>query len=225
MPNSHILQRLSEPLTLERRLQSLAVLTEILSWDLGEPQVSFDCHWRKKARRAIIDNYQGDRVYTVFSSAGALLEGSVHDCWFAKDKVLAQTLRKSVPDVLQRFVDDALIDSTAVTFNGWLLAGDLGWSAGGELPTCENDLDGADCILSIVEGGPESFQEWAEENYERDIDVLAVEHIYMHNPLSEDIVRRLNPSVTLGQAASELARIGYPSQSFEKALRGGANGK
>lgn len=214
MSNSHILERLSEPLTLERRLQSLAVLTEILSWDLGEPIVSFDCRWRNGARRAIIDDYQGDRVYAVFSSVGALLEGSVHDCPFAKKKVRANTLRNSVPDLLRRFVDDALIEGTSVTFNGWRMLDDRKWSSGCELPSCGNDLDGADHILSIVEYGPESFQEWAEENYERDVDIEIIEHIYTHKSLSENIVRNLNPSVSLGQVASEIDQIGYPSKNL-----------
>ncbi len=212
LSKTHLLERLPEPRELERRLQSLAVLTGILSWNLGEPRVSFDCHWRKETRRAIIDDYQGDRAYIVFSPVGALLEGAVHDCLFSRDKARAQALRSSVPDVLQSFVDDRLINGTSVTFIGWSLPGDPEWSAGGELPRCKSDSDGANCILSIVEGDAESFREWAEENYERDIDALLVEQIYSHSSLNENLVRGLNPSLSLGQIAPEVARIGYPSR-------------
>lgn len=206
----HILKRIPNPIELERQFQALTILTGILSWGLCEARVSFNSRWRKTARRAIIDNYQGDRAYVVFSLEGALLEGSVHDCSFANDQDRAESFRENIPYLLKPFVDHELILGGLVTFSAWSLAGETSWNSGCELPDPEEDLDGAESILSIAEFGPESFQAWAEENYEVDLDLRYIEQIYRNCILTEEVVSGLNPSLTLKKLESELTRIGCP---------------
>ncbi|PQO37684.1 hypothetical protein DTL21_06990 [Bremerella cremea] len=209
----HILQRLPDPNTLERRLQSLAVLTEILSWDLGEPRVSFDATWRKNARQALIDNYQGDRAVFAFTESGTLVEGSVHDCPLIRDKNRCKLQRINTPSILRSYVDEGLIENNRVTFNAWYLHADLEWSFGAELPTQGDDTDGAELLLFLVVGDAEGFQTWAEENYEQDFDLSPIKQIFDHVPLTNPLVRQLNVAVSLREVASTIRKTGYPIAS------------
>lgn len=56
---------------------------------------------------------------------------------------------------------------------------------------------------------PEQYTVFADEYYERDVDVRDVAAIYRHEPLSVELVRRLNPDVDLASLADDVAEIGY----------------
>ena len=51
---------------------------------------------------------------------------------------------------------------------------------------------------------------FAEEYYEREIAVADVASIYRYEPLTTDLVRRLNPKVETISFADDIEEIGYP---------------
>jgi len=65
-------------------------------------------------------------------------------------------------------------------------------------------------MLSILDGQPNSYVEWATEYYETEIETQPVEHIYQHLPANNDIVKSLNPDATLGKLNNRFVQIGYP---------------
>ncbi len=73
------------------------------------------------------------------------------------------------------------------------------------------DPDGSEFLLSNLDGQPATYQRYAAAYYERDVDVRSIEHVYAHRPLTESIVASLNRELTLGDLATEMAEIGYPS--------------
>jgi len=157
----HTIKQLPKPFTLARNLQSFAVLTEILSHDVGEPFISFKSDWKHDASQALIDNYQGDWVYFGFSEAGSLIEGST----------------------------------------AW---------AGSDIDDIGDDSDGADVMMHMLVGGATTFKDWAEENYEMEIDAELVELIFSHEKLNDAIVKKLNPRISLKKIEPELKNIGFP---------------
>ena len=72
------------------------------------------------------------------------------------------------------------------------------------------DPDGSADLLGILAGRPEQYAAFAGEYYERDVDVGEVAAIYRHEPLSVELVRRLNPDIDLASLADDIAEIGYP---------------
>ena len=65
-------------------------------------------------------------------------------------------------------------------------------------------------MLSILDCGPNSHIEWVTECYEEKIDSEAVHHTYEQLPLSNLVLKTLNPDATMGRIQNHLVRIGYP---------------
>jgi hypothetical protein len=57
-----------------------------------------------------------------------------------------------------------------------------------------------------------STQQWAEDYYGRAVPLRRVQSVYRHEPLTERLVRALNPDVTLAGLAEDVAEIGYPAE-------------
>jgi len=205
----HTIKQLPKPFTLARNLQSFAVLTEILSHDVGEPFISFKSDWKHDASQALIDNYQGDWVYFGFSEAGSLIEGAVHDCRLTGNETRSIRLAEDIPQILDGLVGRSLFSSVDVTFNGWWIEGSTAW-AGSDIDDIGDDSDGADVMMHMLVGGATTFKDWAEENYEMEIEAELVELIFSHEKLNDAIVKKLNPRISLKKIEPELKNIGFP---------------
>jgi hypothetical protein len=80
-------------------------------------------------------------------------------------------------------------------------------------PPDETDPDGSEFLLSDLDGRPETYQAYASEYFDADVDVASVAHVYQHRPLTNAIVTSLNPELSLADLAADLKEIGYPSLS------------
>ncbi|HKA21876.1 MAG TPA: hypothetical protein VKN18_26605, partial [Blastocatellia bacterium] len=69
--------------------------------------------------------------------------------------------------------------------------------------------DGSDQLLAMLDGKPETYREFAEEYYERDIPLFVIEHIYKHQPLTDEIIASLNPDVAFADLKADIENIGY----------------
>jgi hypothetical protein len=93
----------------------------------------------------------------------------------------------------------------------WRRSGDEAWKIGEiDFPEGENDPDGSDQMLSILDGDPTAYQEFAEAYYERKIPLSAIKHIYEHKSLTGEIVRLLNQDISIGELQTDIEEIGYP---------------
>lgn len=167
---------------------------------------------------ASMRNGSGDEYSIVFSAVGAYVRGFDHESPmspYAADGPWPGVLDE-VPDVFQpcvqepAFCDDGMPRVTACL---WREAGDGGWSAGSiDFPDGQTeDPDGADYLFQLlVDRSPEAFQQWAEDYYEVPVDLEAVRHIFSSRPLTDDVVRALNPEIGLADLAEDVAEIGYP---------------
>ena len=72
------------------------------------------------------------------------------------------------------------------------------------------DRGGHGLFELLVEGTPEAYRNWAEEYYETDVSLPAVEHVYALRPLTPVIVTQLNPEVELADLDLDIDEIGYP---------------
>ena len=50
------------------------------------------------------------------------------------------------------------------------------------------DADGSADILSMLDGVPDTYGAWALEYYERDLPLKAIESVYQHRALTEELV-------------------------------------
>jgi hypothetical protein len=63
---------------------------------------------------------------------------------------------------------------------------------------------------SILAGEPRQYVQFAADYYEREIDVSDVALVYRHVPLTQALVKRLNPDVDLEAVMEDISEIGYP---------------
>ena len=76
----------------------------------------------------------------------------------------------------------------------------------------EDDPDGSEYMLSILDGRPSTYREFAEAYHEKPLDVDAIEHIYRHAPLTNEIIARLNNGITLESLTADVEQIAYPQR-------------
>ena len=68
-------------------------------------------------------------------------------------------------------------------------------------PPGHPDPDGSAFLLSDLDGRPETYRAWAAGYYERDVGLEAVEHVYLHRPLTAEVVARTQPVGVPGRVA------------------------
>src|SRR5262249_42380458 len=64
-------------------------------------------------------------------------------------------------------------------------------------------------MLSILDGQPSSYKEFAESYYEKSGNLDAIERIYGHEPLTAETVYLLNDEITLESFTTDPAQIDY----------------
>ena len=151
----------------------------------------------------------------MFNSHGAIIKGFVHESLmspFVDDppKVWRGVL-ESVPSEFRDFLSEPAIEIEATTFCIWRRYSDSFWQVGDIDYPEGDDPDGSEDLLSILDGKPETYQNFAAEYFEEDIPLVAVKHIYAHKPLSDDIISELNAEVSKGELQDDIEEIGYPN--------------
>jgi hypothetical protein len=66
-------------------------------------------------------------------------------------------------------------------------------------------------LLRLLDGDPEGYRAWAEDYFETAVMRSAVDHIFGHCPLTEEIVKALNPELSLADLAEDASEIAYPT--------------
>ncbi|TDC55467.1 hypothetical protein E1281_12490 [Actinomadura sp. KC345] len=201
--------------------QSFAVLDAVLSAD-GDATYAFDGRWAEDEELASMDNGSGDEYSIVFSPAGAFVRGFDHESpmspYAGEDHELWPGLVESVPERFAgQAAEPAFSDEDGflvATVCLWRLHDDPAWRTGDiEFPPEEEstDPDGSDRLFTLLaEGTPGAYCAYAADYFEVSPDPAAVKDVFEHRPLTDGLVRRLNPHVDLASLTEILGAIGYP---------------
>jgi hypothetical protein len=202
------LEALPDVAPLKRLLQAMAMLDAILQPDWQYRYYSFNALWAKGQMMGSMRNCQGDEFFALFNNHGVFLKGFVHESPMAR--IPSKHFYRDLPREFDECRREAAFSPEDVTFCLWRLIGQPAWSYGKvDFPLYE-DVDGSAYILSMLDGAPGTYRSWAGEYYERDVPIRAIETIYRHQPLTEELVFALNPQQSLEKLGSDIAEIGYP---------------
>ncbi|MFD5857593.1 hypothetical protein [Streptomyces chartreusis] len=211
--------QLPEIAVLREHSRSIAVLEAVLSPEWENRYHSFDDHWSETESMASMRSGSGDEYSIVFSPVGAYVRGFDHESPmspYMEDEPWPGVLDQ-VPDVFRPYVEEpAFSDEDGmpiVTACMWRELADDAWKTGAiDFPDeATDDLDGSGHLFQLlVDRSPEAFQRWAEDYYEVPVDLEAVRHVFSSRPLTEEVVRALNPKISLAHLAEDTAEIGYP---------------
>jgi hypothetical protein len=209
-----VARALPEIPTLRARCRALAVLDAIMSPEWESRYFSFTGRWKPGEQVASMRNGSGDEWSIVFSSAGAFVRGFSHESPMspaANDEELWPGLVDTVPEVFSGCVGEP-----AFSFGGgleatvclWRRYGDARWHAGEVDFPDGDDPDGADALFEVlVDGTPAAYRRFAEDYYETAVDTDVITMVFASQPLTDALVRRLNPALTLDDLADDLAEI------------------
>ena len=160
-------------------------------------------------------NGSGDDFFAHFSDAGCWLKGFAHEYPMSPYRQSSRRVWPGVLDAVPKEFESCLHEPAFsvedTTFCIWRRTLDERWQLGPIQFPGEEDPDGSQFLLSNLDARPITYQTFAQEYYDCDVDLRLVEHIYAHRPLTEGLVVSLNPKLTLRDLTSETEEIGYPA--------------
>jgi hypothetical protein len=92
--------------------------------------------------------------------------------------------RSLLPVEFETFLAEPAFSLEETTFCIWRRYVDTAWRVGSINYPDADDPDGSEYLLSILDGRPSIYKEFAESYYEKKLDIHAIEHIYRHEVLT-----------------------------------------
>ena len=210
MISTRNLEELPDIPTLRRLTRSLAVLDAILSPEWESRYYSFDSHWGDGELMASMRNGQGDDWFCLFTRAGVVVIGLDHEAPMFQPGDPWPGVIDALPSELAAAVDEPAFDARNCTFCIWRRTAGARWEHGPVQFPDGDDPDGSARLLQILDGRPESYHAFAADYYEVDLPLDAVRAVYRHQPLTPELLARLDPGVTVDMIRQDVAEIGYP---------------
>jgi hypothetical protein len=191
IPNPEVLKRIS---------QSVAMLDAVIMQEWEPRYYSFNTAWSPSSQIASMRNGSGDHYFILFTPAGAAMKGFCHELGSKPN------CYDNLPQIFEQpFLREAAFVTTDVSF--------ACWNSGPEWVIRPSDAfvvgECADTLLDVLQG-PEKYQKWAEEYYERQIPLPVIRSVFDHEPLTDRMLAELNPNIDRTQLAADLKEIGYP---------------
>jgi hypothetical protein len=199
-------------------LQAMATLDAILCPEWQYRYYSFNSMWADGEEMGSMRNGAGDDFFAHFSSAGCWLKGFAHEAVMSP---YSQRPRRAWPGILDAMpvefaacLREPAFTAEDVTFCIWRRNADSSWGTGSiAFPSDVDDPDGSEFLLSDLDGRPETYQAYASNYFEKEVEIASVAHIYQHRPLTQEIVASLNRELSLAELTADLKEIGYPSRT------------
>ena len=156
----------------------------------------------------------GDEYFILFNSRGVIMKGFAHESsmspWATESEKVWPGVLDEVPSEFQEFLTEPAFSMGDTTFCIWQRKVDRSWQVGQIDYPEEEDPDGSEDLLFILDGAPTTYREFAEQYYERPVDLSAVIHVYEQKPLTTEILEVLNAEVSREDLNSDLEQIAYP---------------
>jgi hypothetical protein len=217
MPSTSDISTLAGIDRLRRLCQSLALLDAIWS-PLGYREHQFCALWRPNQSLASWDNFCGDNYFIRFDNAGAIIKGHAHEsAVWASIVDSGQPFPGVLEDIPEEFSDFHPEPVWAIerfggftTFCTWRRYNDLVWQVGPVDIPPRASFDGSSDLLHLLDGDAVRYRAWAEDYYDRPVPQWAVDHIYAHVPICEEVITSLNPQASPTELVQDVSSIGYP---------------
>ena len=194
------------------------MLDAILSPEWENRYYSFNSKWGTDEMMASMRDGSGDEYFILFNSTGAIIKGFAHESpmspYTNESKTSWPGVLDDVPAEFQGFLAEPAFSIPDTSFCIWRKYSESSWQRGRIAYPEGNDPDGSEDLLAILDGVPSTYQAFAQDYYEQEINLSAVEHIYANKTLTEKIVSVLNADVTMDDLKADIEEIGYPNDAI-----------
>jgi len=198
----------------KRISQSIAMLDAIMMDDWEHRYYSFDANWSEGEMLASMRNGSGDSYYILFNAHGAIIKGYGHESEMAGHTIdsgeVWPGVLDGVPEEFEAVLTDPAFVAEETSFCIWRKYSDSEWQTGKIDFPDQEDPDGSADLLFILDGSPDTYQQWATGYYETTVPLDEVKAIYEHKPLTQQLVSRLNSERRIDDLSSDLDEIRYP---------------
>ena len=201
---------LPTPTQVRKISQSLAMLDAIIMPKWDSRYFSFDRHWDSDNEEmlASMKSGEGDEYYILFDNRRVV--GKVYSSILPKissNELLKIETEISESDdiiyyIIEAFMEEEAFEIDDTSFLFWRGRTDKSWECRGETSNLH--------YLKFLTGDATFYKEWAEEYYEKSIDLDVVKKIMKHSPLKSSMVEALNRDITMTDLAKDIEEIGYP---------------
>lgn len=218
--------------------QAMAIIEVILIPD--DPYLNkyhyYNSKWAPGEEMASMDDGEGDTFFLLFTVHGAIMLGFAHESEMTpyKHGKLWPGLIEKVPTEFQPALQEVAFSPEDLTFCIWRAHSDGTWQRGDiQFPFRDGDktglisrssppgyydyLDGSGEMLFVFDSKPETYVQWANDYFYDGPDFIGrvmpleiVKRIFSHEPLTNELVKALNPECNLMMISKEVEEIGYP---------------
>ncbi|MFI9311032.1 hypothetical protein [Streptomyces triculaminicus] len=212
-----LLAKLPDSAVLSARCRAFALLDSILG--ASAPTHSFVSGWREGVDLACMDNGSGDQYAVVFDPAGVFLYGFDHECdatpWREQPRAHWPGLLDGLPASLAHyamapeFQFDEFFDATVCA---WRETEAAEWHCG-PVEFDADESDGADWLFGLLaDGSADAYASFAEDYYEKAVNLEAVRAVLAGAPLARGTVTSLSATADFESVASQARVLGYTIQ-------------
>ena len=206
------LQNLPNKEKLQKICKSISVLDAIISQDWEYRYYSYNQKWGKDEELFEMRDGCGDQMLILFTKNGCVINGFAHELYDFEESLPSESeLIKGIPDVFNDFILGEPVATIGTTFCIWTNENNQ-WQLG----NIKHFKDGSDEMLSIFDGNPQTYIDFAIDYFEEDY--LSTENakntvikIYNHETLTREMVLSIVDELEdWAQLESDLKEIGYP---------------
>ena len=206
------LQNLPNKEKLQKICKSISVLDAIISQDWEYRYYSYNQKWRKDEELFEMRDGCGDQMLILFTKNGCVINGFAHELYDFEESLPSESeLIKGIPDVFNDFILGEPVATIGTTLCIWTNENNQ-WQLG----NIKHFKDGSDEMLSIFDGNPQTYIDFAIDYFEEDY--LSTENakntvikIYNHETLTREMVLSIVDELEdWAQLESDLKEIGYP---------------
>ncbi|MCS3530544.1 hypothetical protein [Chryseobacterium sp. JUb7] len=198
---------LPDPKILQTICKAISVLDAILSQEWEYRYYSYNNKWSDNEEFFEMRDGSGDQMLVLFSPKGCVINGFAHE-YPPSDK---HQLTANLPSAFNEFIFGEPVNTIGTTFCLWATDKE-NWQTG----QLQSDDDHSAELLSIFDGNPQTYIDWATEYFEDSykepgIPLETVAKIYNKETLTKNMVLTLvEEPEDWQQLEADLKEIGYP---------------
>ena len=187
--------------------KAISVLDAVICQEWQFRYYSYNNKWTDDEEFCEMRNGQGDQMLILFRQDGCVINGFAHE-FKQQDK---QKLTQNLPSIFDEFIFGEPVKSIGTTFCLWTTE-QKDWQVG----EIENYEDNSEEMLSIFDGNPQTYINWATEYFEDSyvesgIPLDTVTKIYSGQTLTKKMVLTIVEELEdWEQLEADLNEIGYP---------------
>lgn len=129
--------------------------------------------------------------------------------WTRSPKTVWPGVLDRVPEEFSAFLTEPAFNLKDTTFCIWRRSSDSAWHHG-QISFPEGaDPDGSENLLWLLDGSPVGYAKFAHDYFEKSVDAETISQVFKHQPLTPELVAKLNSERDFAEVIDDAEEIGY----------------